>query len=217
MELTGGDAPPTSAPTASWLGRVYLSRAGETLPTDAQGRPLWPLLQLYVPGLPQVPASLAGTQVLTVFVGEQLPMSLASNGDNWLLREYALGETLVVNELVNPASPLRPLLLAPGPVVPDFPVWDDGGIPYPMLRELLALERAGAMPNYFDWAELHYGHKVGGWPTFCQPGIDFSPGFELVLQIASDAAANLNVVDNGTIFLSKNATSGAWEFYCDFH
>jgi len=217
VEFTTGGFQPTNAATTSWLGRVSLSRAGETLPLDDQDRPMWPLLQLYVPGLPLVPPSLANTQALTVFVGEELPMSLAANGENWLVREYLLGEELVVNDLLHPASPLQALPLQAGPVVTDFPVWDDGGIPYPLLKELLALERAGTIPNYFDWVPLHYGHKLGGWPTFCQPGIEFSPGFEFVLQIASDADAGLNVVDNGTIFLAKNATTAEWEFYCDFH
>lgn len=56
-------------------------------------------------------------------------------------------------------------------------------------------------------------HRVG---PCGQPGIEFSPGFEFVLQIASDAKAQLNVVDSGAIFLAKNAASGAWE-YCDFY
>jgi hypothetical protein len=38
-----------------------------------------------------------------------------------------------------------------------------------------------------------------------------------VLQIAADAKVQLNVVDRGAIFLTKNAATGEWEFYCGFY
>ncbi len=218
VELTTDDSPPVGPAPAGWLGRVNLARPGETLPLDAQGRPMWPLLQLVLTDLPAVPASLATTQALTVFVSPQLPVDTkpAPNGQNWLLREYAHGEALVPVAMACPDSPLQPLPLHAGPPVADYPVWDGGGMSDKLLRNILALERAGTIPNYFEWASLHRGHKLGGWPTFGQPGIEFSPGFAFVLQIASDARAHLNVVDGGTIFLAKNAATGAWEFYCDF-
>lgn len=217
VEFATGGFPATPV-AASWLGRVFLGRTGEALPLDTQGRPMWPLLQLVLAGLPAVPVSLANTQALTVFVSQELPVDTrpAPNGRNWLLREYPHGEALVHLEMPCPTSPLQPLPLHAGPAVTDYPVWDGGGISDKMLLDIRALERAGTIPNYFDWASLHHGHKLGGWPTFCQPGIEFSPGFEFVLQIASDAKAQLNIVDGGTIFLAKNAATGAWEFYCDF-
>lgn len=55
VEFTAGGFRPTYAATESWLGRVYLGRADETLPLDAQGQPMWPLLQLVLAGLPTVP------------------------------------------------------------------------------------------------------------------------------------------------------------------
>ena len=205
--------------TKSWLGRVYLTRPGETLPLDAQGRPMWPLLQLVLAGLPWVPAALAGIQALTVFVSQQLPVDTrtAPNGQNWLLREYALGEPLLMNELTCASSPLRPFPLQAGPELTDYPVWDGGGISEELAKRIVALARAGVIDEDYEWLENHAGHKLGGWPSFCQPGIAFSPGFEFVLQIASDANARLNVVDGGTVFLAKNASTGAWEFYCDFY
>jgi hypothetical protein len=217
VEFTTGGFRPTHAATESWVGRVYLSRSGETLPLDSQGQPMWPLLQLVLPGLPAVPASLANTQVLTVFVSPKLPIDTkpAPNGQNWLLREYQVGEALVVNELATVASPLKPFPLQAGPVVADYPVWDGGGAD-DLVEDVMALQRAGIIRSYYELVENHHGHKLGGWPTFCQPGIEFSPGFEFALQIASDAKAQLNIVDSGAIFLAKNAATGEWEFYCDF-
>jgi len=218
VEFTAGGFRPTHAATESWLGRVYLSRAHETLPLDAQGQPMWPLLQLVLPGLPAVPASLAHTQALTVFISPQPPIDTrpAPNGQNWLLREYQVGEELVLNELATAASPLKPFPLQAGPVLTDYPVWDGGGADH-LAEEVMALQRAGVIKSYYELVQNHHGHKLGGWPTFCQPGIEFSPGFAFVLQIASDAKAQLNIVDSGTIFLAKNAATSAWEFYCDFY
>ena len=107
--LTRGSAEATHVATQNWLGRVCLSRPGEALPLDAQGQPMWPLLQLVLADLPWVPAALAGSQALTVFVSQQLPVDTrtAPNGQNWLLREYPLGEPLLLNELGTAGSPLR--------------------------------------------------------------------------------------------------------------
>jgi len=44
VEFAAGGFRPTYAATESWLGRVHLGRPGETLPLDAQGRPMWPLV-----------------------------------------------------------------------------------------------------------------------------------------------------------------------------
>jgi len=223
FSFSSGGPQTTYVTTKSWLGRVYLGRPGETLPLDAQGQPMWPLLQLVLAGLPWVPEVLANTQALTVFLSQQLPIELplvtrtAPNGQNWLLREYQLGEALVMNELVAVASPLRPFALQAGLVTIDYPVWDDGGIPKEVATRIAALEREGVIDEDFEWAENRDGHKLGGWPSFCQPSIGFSPGFEFVLQIASDVKAKLNIVDGGTIFLAKNAATGEWEFYCDFY
>lgn len=218
VEFTTGGFRPTHAATESWLGRVYLGRPGETLPLDARGRPMWPLLQLVLAGLPAVPALLAHTQALTVFVSQELPVDTkpTPNGQNWLLREYQLGEPLVLNELATATSPLQPFPLQAGPLLTDYPVWDGGGADH-LVEDVMALRRQGLITSYYDLVENHHGHKLGGWPSFCQPGIEFSPGFEFVLQIASDAKAHFNVVDGGTIFLAKNAATGTWEFYCDFY
>lgn len=218
VEFTAGGFRPTHAATESWLGRVYVGRPGETLPLDARGRPMWPLLQLVLASLPAVPALLAHTQALTVFVSQELPVDTkpAPNGQNWLLRECQLDEPLVVSELATTTSPLQPFPLRAGPLLTDYPVWDGGGADH-LVEEVMALKRQGIITSYYDLVENHHGHKLGGWPTFCQPGIEFSPGFEFVLQIASDAKAHFNVMDGGTIFLAKNAATGAWEFYCDFY
>jgi hypothetical protein len=84
VAFTTGGSWPTYAATESWLGRVYVGRPDETLPLDARGRPMCPLLQLVLAGLPSVPTLLANTRSLTVFVSQELPVDTkpAPNGHN---------------------------------------------------------------------------------------------------------------------------------------
>ena len=86
-----------------------------------------------------------------------------------------------------------------------------------METKILALERARIIEGYYDITHNHYGHKIGGYPSFCQPGIDFGEGFEFMMQIASDPKADLNIVDSGTIFLAHNQMTGQWRLGCDFY
>jgi hypothetical protein len=218
VEFTAGGFRPTYAASESWLGHVYLGRPGEMLPLDAQRRPMWPLLQLVLAGLPAMPNALAATQALTVFISQELPVDTKTvpNGQNWLLREYEHGEELTLLEMPCPTSRLKPFPLQAQEVVIDYPVWDGGGADH-LVEDVMALKRAGLINSYYDLVENYHGHKLGGWPSFCQPGIEFSSGVEFVLQIASDVKAQLNIVDSGTIFLAKNAATREWEFYCDFY
>lgn len=192
---TGGFRP-TSSVTESWIGRVYLCREDEDLPNDSKGKSMFPLCQLCLDGLLSLPESLADTTVLTVFISADHPMKLTPNGEDWELREYRQGDSLVVKDLVNKDSCIKPFPLRPGPVVDDYPLRGDG-------------ELTGVLEN-------QSGHKVGGYPGFCQSEIDFGDGFDFVFQIDSDSKAHLNIVDRGAFYFAKNAATGEWMFYCDF-
>ncbi|TDS13000.1 DUF1963 domain-containing protein [Sphingobacterium paludis] len=112
---------------------------------------------------------------------------------------------------------LKPFPLRPQPTRDDYPVWDGGGLTREMEVEILELERSGIIESYYDITENQYGHKLGGYPSFCQPGVYFGDNFEFVFQIASDDKARLNIVDSGTMYFAKNAITGEWIFYCDFY
>ena len=87
--------------------------------------------------------------------------------------------------------------------------------------EILRLEDEGIIEDYYEEIvnieESYDGHKVGGYPGFCQPGISFGADYEFAIQISSDEKAHINIVDNGNIYLSKNIKTGEWKFYCDFY
>ena len=86
-----------------------------------------------------------------------------------------------------------------------------------MVNEILALEARGEIDGYFDIYEHEYGHKVGGYPSFCQSGVDAGDGFEFAFQVASDSKINLNVVDNGVLQFYRNSRSREWTIYYDFY
>lgn len=216
-ELIPGGFRPTHAITESWVGRVYLFKANEDIPQDQNGDLMVPLFQLCLEDLPFIPAILADTKALTVFVSQALPVDLMPNGDNWLIREYVKSDEIVIKDLVNENSRLKAFPLRAQPVAADYPVWDGGGIPAEIANRIMKLENSGEITDYYDVTENHYGHKLGGYPSFCQSGVDFGHGFEFVMQIASDEKAGLNIIDSGTIFLAKNPLTGAWKYYCDFY
>ncbi|MCE6984398.1 hypothetical protein EI534_45020, partial [Pseudomonas frederiksbergensis] len=74
----------------------------------------------------------------------------------------------------------------------DYPLWDGAGVPDDLVEEILRLERAGDIESYYEVTTHAYEHKIGGYPSFCQSGVDPGEGFEFVFQISSDAKINLN-------------------------
>ena len=214
--LTIGSFKPTGSDKESWIGRVSFYKEEEGIPEDTVGLPMLPLLQLSLEGLPFVPQGLENTKMLTVFISEDLPTGLADNGDDWVLREYSKDDELVHKDLGNPDSYIRSFPLKATFIREDYPVWDGGDIPADLEDEILKLEDAGEIEDYYDMVENNYGHKLGGYATFYQSGVDFGEDFEFRLQIASDEKARLNIIDNGTIFLAKNSKTGEWRLYVDF-
>ena len=214
--ITGGFKP-TNSISESWIGKVYLFKEDEEIPKDNEGNLMLPLFQLCLDNIENIPETLSETKVLTVFIADDLPMDLTENGDNWLIREYKKSDSLTIKELTNPKTYIKPFPLTPKIIEEDYPVWDGGGLTSEMEDKILELENSGVIDDYYDITENQYGHKLGGYPSFCQSGVDFGDDYEFVFQIASDEKAHFNVVDSGTIFLAKNSKTGEWKFYCDFY
>jgi uncharacterized protein YwqG len=214
--FTVGSFKPTHSDKESWIGQVSFYKEEESIPEDAEGLLMQPLLQLSLEGLPFIPEGLENIRMLTIFISEDLPTQLADNGDGWLLRAYNASDKLVYKELDNPDSYIRPFPLKTTFIKEDYPVWDSGDIPAHLEEEILQLEKEGEIEDYYSVVDNHYGHKLGGYPTFYQSGIDFGEGFEFLLQIASDEKARLNIIDNGTIFLARNKQTGQWRLYVDY-
>ena len=196
---------------------MYLYKEEETIPTDNEGKMMFPLLQVCLDGLPYIPDALKGTKVLTVFISKDIPASLSPNGDGWIIREYTEKDLLVIKDLSSPSSPIKPFPLKSCLIEKDYPVWDSGDIPTEIEDELAEMEDQEEITDYCDYTECYSGHKIGGYPCYIQSGVNFGDGFEFVLQIASDEKANFNVIDNGNIYLAKNRLTGEWVFYCDFY
>lgn len=179
-----------------WIGRVLACAADEELPVDQNGAPMLPLAQFYLPALPYVPQVLDGL---------------------WAIREYSDVSELVIKELANPRSQIRPFPLQPKFAADDTPVWDGGGLDADAIDEILRLEETEGLEYYDDIAlEFYNCTKFGGYPSFCQSGVSFGEGYQFVFQVSSDEKAGFNVIDGGSLMFAKNFQSGAWSLYYDF-
>lgn len=216
-EFIAGGFKPTNSITESWIGRVYLYLENEEIPFDNNGELMLPLFQLCLDQLPYVPEILQDTKIITVFISKDFPMDLTPNGNNWVLREYKNTDLIVIKDLKNDSSFIKPFPLSNKLIEEDFPVWEDGQIPEDISEKISELEDSGVIDSYYDIFSNNYGHKIGGYATYCQSGIDFGDDFEFIFQIASDEKAHLNIVDNGNIYLAKNKETEEWMYYCDFY
>ena len=129
-----------------------------------------PVLQLCLEGLEQDLPVLSDLKLITVFIAADMPLDLTENGSNWLIRIYTNMEDLKFKELSNPDSFIKPFPLKAELIEEDYPVWDGGGLSAEMDDKFLELERVGVIEDYYDVTQNHYGHKLGGYPSFCQPG-----------------------------------------------
>lgn len=208
---------PTNEINESWIAKVSLYKDSEELPLDSEGNPMIPLAQFYIPSFPYIPAPVKETQILTVFMPEELPEVLDPISANWLIREYKSTDDLVVKDIKNPSSELKAFPLKPEIIEKDYPLWDTQDIPSDVEDAILDLEDKGEIESYYDITEHSYSHKFGGYPSFCQSGINFGDGFEFVFQISSDEKIGLNVVDSGSFLFAKNPNLNEWRFYFDFY
>lgn len=207
-KLVTGGFRPTHQLEESWFGKVFLFRQGEDVPQNDKGKLMIPYAQFYLPALPLISPLLENTRVLTLFISEQLPQPLEKMGYNWVIREYGDNDVLIRQDSPAEHITLKAFPLRVEYIAADFPLWDGGGVPREVEREILKLEQAKEIDSYYDIVTHQYGHKIVGYPSFCQSGIDVGGDFEFVFQISSDEKINLNVVDSGSLMFWKNKRSG---------
>ena len=206
---------PANTIEESWIGRVFAYGEQEEIPKDKTGKLMLPLAQFHLPNLPFVPEPLRGTKLLTVFMAEESPEIFAENGEGFVIREYGLEDDIVIKELKNPDSFIKPFPLKSALITDDCPEWDGGGLDWETSDEIIALEKSGVIESYYDISTQHYETKLGGYPSFCQSGVDFGEGFEFVFQVASEPKANLAILDSGSFLFARNRDTCNWKIYYD--
>ncbi|WP_185288984.1 DUF1963 domain-containing protein [Chryseobacterium lactis] len=221
--ITGGFRPLNTL-KESWIGHVFAYAEHEEIPLDKNGDQMMPLLQIYLPNQPFVPELIKNQKLITVFISQDFPETFEKMGENWVIREYDRLENIVIKDLKSSVSYLKPFPLRSQLYPNDAPLWDGGGIEdidYQIVSEILQLEREGLFDSYFKIINHCYSTKLGGYPSFCQPGIGFKDGFgkgfEFVFQVSSDNKAHLNVIDSGSFMFAKNKETGEWSLYYDFY
>ncbi|WP_222853026.1 hypothetical protein [Massilia genomosp. 1] len=84
LATAGGFRPPQD-PLTSWFGRA-VGLPHETLP-EFEGKPMFPLLQIRVAGLPCVPGQLRDVALLVLFHNQSRHPFDLPHGEGWLIRE----------------------------------------------------------------------------------------------------------------------------------
>jgi hypothetical protein len=198
----GGFRPPAD-PLTSWFGGHFVALGDEPWPQSPDG-PMVPLLQLRVAELPCIHEALADVALLTVFVGQRLPVDTpVPNGSGWVLREYRSLEDLVPS--ASPDTGVRPF-----PVIwrlheGDAPQWEAAW----SICDMAELNRQNdAVALYSSRFSTSYATKVGGWPSYIQ-GSPVQPTGQFVLQIATEPKANWAWGDSGNGYFYRD-TSGHW-------
>ncbi|HEY1192610.1 DUF1963 domain-containing protein [Flavobacterium sp.] len=214
--ITGGFKPENSL-TESWIGRVYLYNENEEIPFDNNGKLMLPLFQLCLDKLPYVPKTLEESKIITIFISEDFPMGLNKNGNNWVLREYENTNQIIVKDLKNNNSFIKPFPLSYKLIEEDFPVWEDQNISNEIADKISKLGNPEEITPYYNFLKNDYGHKIGGYASYCQSGIYYGEDFEFIFQISSDEKANLNIIDNGNLYFAKNRKTKEWLYYIDFY
>jgi len=183
------DTDGNSQSNKSWFGKVSLFSKDESVPLDKDSNPMRSVLQLYIPSMPYIPASLNETVLLTVFVSKDYI--------DWVVREYQDTEHLYTKNFNNDSffevSPIKFELIDE-----DYPIDSD------MLDcedDIIALENSGKISDYFDVFEHIGGHKVGGYPTFLQYPIYFGEDDEIIFQLE---------VGDSNFFFAKNLKTNQW-------
>ncbi|MEK5231899.1 DUF1963 domain-containing protein [Lysinibacillus sp. FSL K6-0232] len=209
---TGGIRP-THQLLESWLGYV-----GWSLPEEQQPAAFQPLATFFLKDLPYRPQALQSLELITLFVHKDIVDYLVEDDLSayFVIRAYPALDGLVRREWQHPA--IRAFPLVPQKVTNDYPVWGGGGIPSQLEDKILQLEQEGKLDYFDDIVESLYPlHKIGGYPTFCQSGYDFGEDYPFVLQVASDAKANFNIVDHGNFYFFYNPNKRLWRVHCDFY
>lgn len=193
----GGFRPPDD-PLVSWFGGHFVGAEGETWP-EHQGRPMWPLLQVFTRELPYCPPLLADVAAFTVFVvADDLPLPHSRNGEGWLLRHYKSEKGLSLLRQPELHTRIRPFPIRWVLLEADGLEWDDAlnAVDFDEFNDLDERdETLDPVDLFYDRYSSQSGTKVGGWPAHIQSGK--LPHQEFVFQIGTERKSHWSWGDNG--------------------
>jgi len=215
-KLIVGGFKPTNQLEESWFGKVNLYKKEEDVPLDKNGSPMMQLAQFFLPSIDNVDSSLSEVKILTVFVSSNIEANAMHVDGNFEVREYTHNDILVSKEIAPVESNVKAFPIKTEQISADHPNWDEGGLTYGQFEAFLELEEDGVISSYFDVTSHLRDHKFGGYPSFCQSGVNLSP-YKFIFQIDSDSKLGLNVFDGGSFQFWRCSETATWKLYFDFY
>lgn len=213
---TGGKKPDLSI-NESWIGKILYSLPNETYPIDRYQDKMYAIMMLNLTQISFVPEALKGRKAIAIFLSPNFDRDLSNLSGNFCIREYDSLEELVPNEMSITFQNLKPFPLIPKLVTDEFPLWDTDDFPDTIQDEIIELEDTTGI-EYYDniFEENRYIHKLGGYASFAQSGIQWPADYEFVFQITEDPKAHFGIIDGGGIYFAKNVKTNDWIAHCDF-
>lgn len=214
--LAVGGFRPTNNPFASNIGIAPVGRPDETWPSTG-GIPLPYICQINLADAPFLPEELKDIALITFFMDVDTYLKSDRAKDRWCIRAYQSLEGLVPLEPPQGVASRKGFECRWTLCEADYPVYDDPGLIAPteitnqQIDEILENEQFNNIKRT----------KVGGWASNIQHAPYWGEGARFVmpkycLQIDSEAKANLNWVDNGTVYIARSRNmSTAEEWFID--
>ena len=200
--------------SGSHFGSQPLMAANEVWPCDAQGLPLWCLMQLNLLQAPWCPPELCDLALVQLFASARLQ---PSDARTWVIRTRSRTQGVAeLHACPGPQSDANPWVRTPRAaswqaLQADHPTNDEPG-----------LQRTPSGQRFPEgaWGQCHTGCKLGGYPYTVQHELNFlgwqtdahgvvgpspnEPSYQI--QIDGQALAG----DGWLIYLGQHPDTGAW-------
>lgn len=212
---TGGIRP-TNELGESWIGKVCWQSPEDTWPIGEDGEKMIPLATLFLDNLEYIPNSLKNIKMINIFVDICFLDNLDADSYNEWFKIYTYESLDNLIRCEYTSEEIKPFPLVPKLIDNDFPNHDylDSN-----MSDIIYKKEKNGDINYYDdiFEDNFQSHKIGGYPSNIQDGLEFNDGYEFVLQITSDSKAEFDIVDCGNFYFGYNPKTKDWDIKCDFY
>lgn len=197
-----------------YFGLVPFKLNNEELPKDVDDCFMCPLMQIKVSALDHSLDLLKDIDYLSIFLSLDFMDHLDDLNGYFMVREIKKNEEADYSHYP-PHPEITPCALKTSKVDNDYPAWDSNDIVPSIFDAICDLEDSEGVDYESDIVEEMYPtHKLGGYPSYIQGGIELGDDYQFIMQIASDDYRGLQIGDSGIIYFYRNK-KGKWLAHAD--